>query len=43
MFLTGPFLNQIFKILSKEKDKINILVKNKKITVSKDKYIFRPV
>ena len=42
-FLTGPFLNQIFKILNKEKDKINILVKNKKITVSKDKYIFRPV
>tara|TARA_B100000902_G_C27313931_1_gene920096 strand:+ start:2549 stop:3046 length:498 start_codon:yes stop_codon:yes gene_type:complete len=42
-FLTGPFLNQIFKILNKEKDKINILVKNKKITVSKDKHIFRPV
>lgn len=40
-FLSGPFLDQVFKIILKKK-KLNILIGNINIKVNKEKYSFRP-
>ena len=41
-FLTGPFKNQLFKIISEQNKKLLILLNNKKITLFRDsKYLFQ--
>ena len=41
-FLTGPFKDQLFKIISEQNKKLLILLNNKKITLFKDsKYLFQ--
>ena len=42
-FISGPFTNIIFKILAKTENRIKILVKNHKLTVLNNKYLFKPV
>ena len=42
-FLSGPFTNLIFKVISEQKSSLNILLGNFKTTVSKEKYLFRTV
>ena len=42
-FISGPLTNIIFKILVKQKNRIKILVKNHKLTVLNNKYLFKPV
>ncbi len=42
-FLSGPFTNEIFKIITKQKNKIEILLGKFKTTVSETEYLFRPV
>ena len=41
-FLTGPFKNKLFKIISEQNKKLLILLNNKKITLFRDsKYLFQ--
>ena len=42
IFTTGPFAEKIFKIISLQKNKINILMGNLKTTVSKKEFFFNP-
>lgn len=42
-FLTGPFAEKIFKIISLQKNKINILMGNLKTTIDKKEFFFNPV
>ena len=42
-FSSGPFAEMIFKVLSFQKRKINILLGNIKTTVSKDDFLFNPL
>ena len=42
-FMSGPFTNIIFKIIETQKNSIKILVRNCKMTVLKNKYLFKPV
>ena len=42
-FTSGPFSEMIFKIISLQKHKINILLGNLKTTVNKDEFLFNPV
>ena len=42
-FLTGPFLNKGFEIISEQNSKIKILIGKLTATVSKENYLFRPV
>ena len=42
-FLSGPFTSMVFKIISEQKNKINILINNSKATISNKGYLFRPV
>tara|TARA_B100001996_G_C18586981_1_gene564551 strand:- start:368 stop:865 length:498 start_codon:yes stop_codon:yes gene_type:complete len=42
-FLSGPFTNMIFKIISEQNNKIKILINNSKITLSNKKYLFKPI
>ena len=42
-FSSGPFTNQIFKIISIQKDKINISIGNLKTKINKKKFLFHPV
>ena len=42
-FSSGPFTNQIFKIISIQKDKINISIGNLKTRISKKEFLFDPV
>ncbi len=42
-FSSGPFTNQIFKIISMQKDKINISIGNLKTKINKKKFLFYPV
>ena len=42
-FLTGPFINKGFEIISKQNTTIKILIGKLTATVSKENYLFRPV
>ena len=42
-FNTGPFTNEIFKIINLQKNKINILLNNIKTTIDKRSFLFSPV
>tara|TARA_B100000959_G_C14776181_1_gene539611 strand:- start:137 stop:634 length:498 start_codon:yes stop_codon:yes gene_type:complete len=42
-FLTGPFINNGFKIIGKQNTTIKILIGKLTATVSKENYLFRPV
>ena len=42
-FLSGPFVNKGFEIISKQNSKVKILIGKFTATVSKESYIFRPV
>ena len=42
-FSSGPFINEIFKIVQLQKNKIDILMGNLKTTINKKEYIFKPV
>lgn len=42
-FISGPFTNQIFKIIELQKNKINILMGNIKSTVIKKDFLFQPI
>lgn len=41
-FLSGPFINFIFNIISENKSSFDIVLDKFKTTVSKEKYLFRP-
>jgi|TARA_B100001094_G_C17821879_1_gene618913 hypothetical protein len=42
-FSSGPFINEIFKIVQLQKNKIDILMGSLKTTINKKEYIFKPV
>ena len=42
-FSTGPFTNQIFKIINFQKNKIDILLGRLKTTVNRQDFLFSPV
>mgnify|MGYP001313076202 CR=1 FL=1 len=42
-FVSGPFAEMIFKIISLQKNKINILLGNMKTIVNKDEFLFNPL
>ena len=42
-FLSGPFADQIFKIMQIQKNKINILIGNLKTRINKKEFLFYPV
>tara|TARA_A100001011_G_scaffold400095_1_gene512307 strand:+ start:4603 stop:5103 length:501 start_codon:yes stop_codon:yes gene_type:complete len=42
-FLSGPFRNQIFKILKIQNKKINILIGKFKTYIKKEDYLFQPI
>ena len=42
-FLSGPFAEQIFKIMQIQKNKINILIGNLKTKINKKEFLFYPV
>ena len=42
-FLSGPFANMMFKIISQQHNKIKILLGDFKTTVCSKEYLFRPV
>ncbi len=42
-FLTGPFVNKGFEVISRQNNKIKILIGKLTATVSRKNYIFRPV
>ena len=42
-FLTGPFAEQIFKIISLQENKINILIGNLKTKINKKEFLFHPI
>lgn len=41
-FITGPFAENIFKIINLQKNKINILLGNIRTTIDKKKFLFNP-
>ena len=43
IFISGPFTNMIFKIINQQRNTINILLDNFKMTMSKNNYLFRPI
>ena len=42
-FNTGSFADKIFKVLSLQKNKLNIIMGNLKSTINKNEYIFSPL
>ena len=42
-FVSGPFSEMIFRIISLQKNKINILLGNIKTTVNRDEFLFNPI
>lgn len=42
-FSSGPFADKIFKIISLQKNKLDILMGNIKTSVEKSKYLFNPI
>jgi hypothetical protein len=42
-FSSGPFTNQIFKIINMQKDKISISIGNLKTRINKKEFLFYPV
>ena len=42
-FVTGPFSNNLFKLIDLQKNKINVLLGNIKTTINKNNFIFQPV
>ncbi len=42
-FNTGSFANKIFKVLSLQKNKLNIIMGNLKSTINKNEFIFSPL
>jgi|TARA_B100001964_G_C14099079_1_gene538454 hypothetical protein len=42
-FLSGPFTNMMFEIIAKQKNKLKIAVDNIVMTVSDNKYLYRPI
>tara|TARA_B100000700_G_C14757941_1_gene720675 strand:+ start:171 stop:671 length:501 start_codon:yes stop_codon:yes gene_type:complete len=42
-FISGPFTDMVFNILSEQNNKIKILINNSKVTLSNTKYLFKPV
>ena len=42
-FTSGPFTEKIFKIISLNKDKIDVLIGNIKSKINKKKFLFKPV
>ena len=42
-FTSGPFTDQIFKIINLQKNKIDILIGSIKTNIGKDKFLFIPV
>jgi hypothetical protein len=42
-FITGPFLNKIFKVLSVQKNKMKILVGGLKTNIKIDKFLFNTI
>lgn len=42
-FTSGPFVNEIFKVISVQKNKIDILIGKIKTTFNKEEVLFRPV
>tara|TARA_B110001450_G_scaffold249465_1_gene266899 strand:- start:692 stop:1189 length:498 start_codon:yes stop_codon:yes gene_type:complete len=43
IFSSGPFAQEIFKIIGMQKNKINILMGNLNTTINKKEYLFNPV
>ena len=44
IFISGPFINMIFEILERQKNKLKILVGNIVTTISDNKnYLYRPI
>ena len=42
-FLSGPFVEKIFKIVTLQKNKINILIGNINTSIKPKQYLFRPI
>lgn len=42
-FTSGPFTEKIFKIISLNKDKIDVLIGNIKSKINKKKFLFKPI
>ena len=43
-FISGPFTNMVFKIISKQKNKLGVLLRDKKVILDKNsEYLFYPV
>tara|TARA_Y100001960_G_C14204478_1_gene601235 strand:+ start:23 stop:529 length:507 start_codon:yes stop_codon:yes gene_type:complete len=43
-FISGPFSNMVFKIISKQKNKLGVLLRDKKVILDKkSEYLFYPV
>ena len=42
-FLSGPFLNKVFKVISVQRNKLRILVGGLNTTIRKDEFLFNPV
>jgi len=42
-FISGPFVDEIFKIINFQKNKISILMGNLKTTINKKEHLFYPV
>ena len=40
-FLSGPFTNMIFEIISEQKNKLKILIGNSTATIEKSKYHYQ--
>ena len=43
VFKSGPFTNEIFKIINMQRNKIDILINNFKTTIDKRNFLFSPV
>ena len=42
-FITGPFLDAVFKIVNIQKNKIDIMLGNLKTTIRKSEFLFKPL
>jgi hypothetical protein len=42
-FISGPFANEIFKIIELQEKKIRILIGNLKTTINKKEFLFKPI
>ncbi len=42
-FISGPFANQIFKIINLQKNRLNILIGKINTSVKKNDFLFQPI